>query len=60
MKTYELLFCGRKLGAIGISYALPPVTVDADTLDEAKEKARMVLADKYEHCHFSGAREVSR
>lgn len=53
MKTFALVFTGRKRGAIGVFYQLPAVEVKAETLPEAKDTARDVLALEYEHIHFS-------
>lgn len=44
MKTYTAHFTGRKVGAIGIRYAIN-TTVEAESIEDAKLR----LYDRYEH-----------
>jgi hypothetical protein len=53
MKTYEVRFYGRTIGAIGILYWITD-TVQA----ENEEAAKLKLYDKYEHISILTIREA--
>jgi hypothetical protein len=54
MKKYEIVFIGREVNAIGITYRIQTI-VEAENTDEAKLK----LYDNYEHISISSINEIN-
>lgn len=59
MKTYNVSFFGRKVGAIGTTYRTPPVRVEAERPADAIEKAREENYRRgFEHLHCEWCDEL--